>query len=1163
MVSVKINDFDYQVNNNEFEIKPHRSFSNLKIRKDVGNLERIISIFKECATSLNLTNLVVYNMNCGGFIPLQCSSFFEKIFLVETYYTDFENILKNIENFKIKNKKRTDNIFAGKYLKDIQKNILSDALFYSEEYPFSDTEYIKMNQPILLTTYSETLLEIYNKIFKLSNSNLVLCLPDKLIDSFTQNFHYYIKNNNVLDYDNLNHLCIMVKNGGPHFEQMLLNNIEHFDRWTILDTGSEDETIEIINRVLVGKKKGELFQEPFINFRDSRNRCLELAGTECKFLTMLDDTYIINGNLRQFLREVRGDQYSTSFSLYIQSNDVKYSTNRIIKSDSGLRYKFKIHEVITDDNNINVIIPDEIITITDCRFDYMEKRTMDRKELDLKLLYEEVEDDPMNARTYYYLAQTYSLLSDYEKAFFYFQKRCEFLNSGFHQEYVDALFESARIANFKLNKPWEECEKMYNKCFHADESRPDALYFIGIHYYLENNYHKAHIYLKQAFEIGYPIHCQYSLKPTLSFHFLPLYLAKICYSLNDYKLGKKVCELFLKHNSQSDDSYNEIVSWNKIYEKLSYFDSILIRKIEKINVPEKPIFCFHADGGFNHWSGKSISTIGVGGSETYIIEMSRHIQKSGLFDVFVFCNCVEEEVCEGVTYKPLRMYYEFIKLNYIHTCIVSRYSEYLPVTFKGYTENVYLVVHDLTPSSNVIPIDSKFKKIFCLTEWHTQLMSECFPALKDMLVSLYYGIDFKKFKNVTNTPKQPYKFIYSSFANRGLLQLLQMWPKIYQFQPAASLHIYCDVENQWVNSVEPDMMKQIKTLLFNTYNIEETNSMNIYYYGWVNKQTLSSAWLSADIWFYPCTFKETFCLTALEAAVTKTFVITNDLAALQNTVGDRGVVIKGDATNETWQNTALETIKKYLSISAEDLQVKQELIEKNFQWGSTLSWMNQSNKLLNEYIVPIGKYEYKDMFNWTNDIPTGSQNIFLETIEYFNNTYGENINKKDKKEIHVLEIGTYTGTSIIHILENIPNSIATCIDNWENYTENGKVKNIEELEIKKSFHKNIQTANLEDRVEWIKGDSSSVLFDMVKAEKKYDFIYVDGCHLLLECYSDLILSWQLLNRGGILAIDDYYTNLNGSDLLQTPFESVNYFLKKYDNEIKVLHKGYRVFLEKK
>ena len=99
-------------------------------------------------------------------------------------------------------------------------------------------------------------------------------------------------------------------------------------------------------------------------------------------------------------------------------------------------------------------------------------------------------------------------------------------------------------------------------------------------------------------------------------------------------------------------------------------------------MPEKPIFCFHADGGFNNWSGSSILTIGVGGSETYIIEMARYIQRSGEFDVYVFCNCLEEENFEGVIYKPLNDYYSFIKQNYIHTCIVSRYSEYLPVTFK-------------------------------------------------------------------------------------------------------------------------------------------------------------------------------------------------------------------------------------------------------------------------------------------------------------------------------------------------------------------------------------------------------------------------------------------------------------------------------------------------
>ena len=74
------------------------------------------------------------------------------------------------------------------------------------------------------------------------------------------------------------------------------------------------------------------------------------------------------------------------------------------------------------------------------------------------MLYEEVEENIHDPRAYYYLAQTYNILEDYEKAFFYFTKRAEYSNSGFVQEKVDAIFESARIANFKLNKPWSDVD---------------------------------------------------------------------------------------------------------------------------------------------------------------------------------------------------------------------------------------------------------------------------------------------------------------------------------------------------------------------------------------------------------------------------------------------------------------------------------------------------------------------------------------------------------------------------------------------------------------------------------------------------------------------------------------------------------------------------------
>ncbi len=617
-------------------------------------------------------------------------------------------------------------------------------------------------------------------------------------------------------------------------------------------------------------------------------------------------------------------------------------------------------------------------------------------------------------------------------------------------------------------------------------------------------------------------------------------------------MGKQASELFLQNNKPDADSYEEVVSWYKIYEKLC----ITVDKCSP-KVSQKPIFVFHADGGFNNWSGSSILTIGVGGSETYIIEMARYIQKSGMFDVFVFCKCLTEENFEGVTYKPLNDYYAFIKQNYIHTCIVSRYSEYLPVTFKGFTENVYLVVHDLTPSGIVIPVDKKLKNIFCLTEWHVEYFTQFFPSLKNITVPFYYGIDFHKFSRNKESKlyiKEQYKFIYSSFPNRGLLQLLQMWPKIYEFQPHASLHIYCDINGEWVNQVEGEMMKQIKQLM------TEQNNLNIYYHGWVNKQTLADAWNTADIWFYPCTFKETFCLTALEAALTKTLVITNNLAALQNTVGQRGVIIKGDATEIEWQEKALIKIKKYLD--PVNIKLKNDLIKNNYEWASTMCWESRANKLLREYILQE-KLEYKGMYNWTNDLPFGHKQHFLDAIEYFNGNYAKN----KTENIKVLEIGTYTGISLINIVKLIPNSVGLGLDKWTNYIEGDENKkvdildNIDELGIEASFYKNIAVSGLEDRIKGIKGDSYEVLFDMLRDNERFDFIYVDGSHKAFDCYSDLILSWRLLTKGGLLAIDDYLYNTDIS-VVDSPFEGINHFLNKHSNEIKLLHKGYRVFLQK-
>jgi len=903
MKKINILDKNYFVKNSEFNIIKTPEYSNLKIIDKLGKFERIISFLTELSKCIEIENLLINHVCHGGFIPINCSNQYKNVFIIKDDYQ-----LKILENI--------NNIHLISTINDISLN----------NYTLLNLN----NNEIIVNNNNKD--EYINYVFDKINVKIPIILNKK----FIENFNYYL-NDNILNYDNLNNMCIMVKNGGPQFEKMLLDNMEHFDRWTILDTGSTDETIQIINKVLVGKKKGNLYQEPFINFRDSRNRLLDLAGTHCKFNTMLDDTYVIHGDLRNFLNEVRGDIYSDSFTIFIQSNDTSYGSNRIIKSLSGLRYIHKIHEVITDKNNINVVIPYHISKIEDRTFDYMNKRTMERKQLDLKLLYEEVDDNPEEPRSYYYLAQTYSLLEDYDNAFYYFNKRCEYINSGFLQERYDAAFEAARIANFKINKPWDECYKLYKRAFKIDESRPEAMYFIGIHYYLENDFKRAYKYLKKGFEIGYPEHCQYSLKPTLSFHFLPKFLTRCCYHVEDYILGEKSSEFFLLNNKEDAEDYQEILSWYQIYKKLNIYDF----NNYSSKVAYKKLFVFVADGNFNKWSGSTILTSGVGGSETYIIEMARYIQKTNKYQVIVFCNCEKNEIFEDVIYKHLNEFPAIVNEYNVDTCIISRYSEYLPLAIKGRTENVYLVVHDLTPSGIVIPLDPKLKKIFCLTEWHVSYMSKNFPGLKHLLEPFYYGIDVDRFLN-KHIQKIPYKFIYSSFPNRGLLPLLQMWPLIFYKEPKSSLYIYSDVNGKWVNEVAKEEMDNIKILL------KRYKNMNIFYYGWVDKNTLYESWLSSEFWFYPCIFMETFCLTALEAAISKTFVITNGLSGLENTVNDRGLIIKGNPLDKQWQEKAIEKLFYYMDNKNDRLP----FIEKNYNWACNLSWEKQANNLLNLYISP-------------------------------------------------------------------------------------------------------------------------------------------------------------------------------------------------------------------
>ena len=203
------------------------------------------------------------------------------------------------------------------------------------------------------------------------------------------------------------------------------------------------------------------------------------------------------------------------------------------------------------------------------------------------------------------------------------------------------------------------------------------------------------------------------------------------------------------------------------------------------------------------------------------------------------------------------------------------------------------------------------------------------------------------------------------------------------------------------------------------------------------------------------------------------------------------------------------------------------------------------------------RFDYVNMYNWTNDLPENSIKDFLDVIDYINN----NQKKTNKK---ILEIGTFAGTSAIKLVELIKNAEITVIDIWEDYNEVGgvlgTVDKIQENHIEQIFYNNIEKSGLKHLFTIKKGNSFNVLLDLNKSDSKFDVIYVDGSHTLLDSYTDILLSFELLEKGGVLIIDD--VPFNKGDILNSPLEGVKYFVEKYWKNIKILKNGYRLFLEK-
>ncbi len=910
-MQVEIHGKKYSIQNGEFDKLTHPYINPLTFVTNVGYFDREIALINKLASDLSLFTLIDCGTTHGGYIPLNTNK-------VKDVYI----LQPNKEKQKLVNKNASEStsVFGSNmhYHSDIQETY--DSIRNPEKVivrvdAFSNFNRLENEYAIVISNSEIPHLHYTSVKF----GNRVINVKTSIWKPFKTVFQNYLKihdDSYILTYDNLINVLIMVKNAGEGFREVLKQNVPFMDRFTILDTGSTDNTLQIIKEELKGVD-GNVYQEPFINFRDSRNRLFDLAGEDCVYNVVIDDTYILRGDLRNFLTIARGCDVGKAYNLSIKSVDVQYGSCRITRSSEKFRYKYRVHEIIDSREHPNYKISDGIASIYDVPSLYMSDRTNFRKEQDLVWLFEDLQNSPNDPRIPYYIAETYLCMGNFEEAYKYYEIRSKL--AGYTEEKQDSYYKMAVLSEEQLGKDWETCLSMYLNCYNFDPKRCESMFMIGSHYF-QNHQTKylGYYFLKEAFKIGDPDKSYgMNLKVDIYNFHLPSRLLEVAYLFKDYETAIQCCKKIL---SQKNDRvyHNWLTILNSLHQNVMYTE------MAKQNNPHSntaKLLCFITDGGWKAWDGEVFEKEGLGGSETSMIKYAEYISKnhSDKYTCVVFCPCEKLKTYNGVIYSPIKDYIRFVS-EYHHIALVNRYTEYAPMCIANNVPT-FIILHDLTRDSEII-IDSFYLKgILTLSDWHSDVVKRTYPTLAYKVGKFHYGIDFDEFALVPNsngklslaslrsqecdTRKIPRSFIYSSFPNRGLLNLLRVFPKIIERYSDAKLNVYCDLNNHWVNQVSPIEMTEVKRLM------DTFDKRNVVNHGWVNGATLKKAWSQADVWLYPCIFAETCCLTALEAAASKTLIVTNNYAALNETVGDRGIVIPGDPNEEGWNVMMLKLLFNY------------------------------------------------------------------------------------------------------------------------------------------------------------------------------------------------------------------------------------------------------------
>jgi tetratricopeptide (TPR) repeat protein len=287
-------------------------------------------------------------------------------------------------------------------------------------------------------------------------------------------------------------LNMIVRNESKIIERMLSSVLPIIDCYCICDTGSTDNTKELITKYFLERKiPGKIVEEPFQNFCHNRNFALKACQGMSDFVLLMDADMVLQ--ISNFNKNNLG--LFDSYRLLQGSDSFYYQNTRIVRNSGQYNYFGVTHEYLNvpSTDTTGAMLKGELFIL-----DIGDGGSKDNKfERDIRLLTQGIIEEPRNERYHFYLANSYYDHGDFLQAIEMYRKRIDL--KGWDQE---VWYSYYRIGlSYKRLGRMADAIYAWLNAFDSCPCRVENLYEIIEHYRLISKHKLCHLFYSMATKI--------------------------------------------------------------------------------------------------------------------------------------------------------------------------------------------------------------------------------------------------------------------------------------------------------------------------------------------------------------------------------------------------------------------------------------------------------------------------------------------------------------------------------------------------------------------------------------------------------------------------------------------------------------------------------------